>query len=63
VRKPKGKNHLEDLGVDGKKMDLHQVECGEMDWIELDQDKDRWRALGECVKEASGSINCGEFLD
>jgi hypothetical protein len=34
-----------------------------MDWIDLDQDKDRWRTLVECGKEALGPIKVEELLD
>jgi hypothetical protein len=42
-----GKENTWKTGVDEDniKMDLQEVECGDMDWINLARDRDRWRAL------------------
>ena len=35
--------------VDNIRMDLQEVGCGYMDWIGLDQVRDRWRTLVSAV--------------
>jgi len=47
---------------DNIKMDLQEVEGGCEDWMELAQDRDRWRALVRTVMNLRVQI-CGEFLD
>ena len=47
VGKPKGKiplGRLRRIWEDNIKMDLQDVGCGSMDWMELAEDRDRWRA-------------------
>jgi len=45
----KERAHLRDPGVDNIKLDPQEVGCGCVDWIELAQDRDRWRALVTAV--------------
>ena len=52
VGKPEGKRSLgrpRHRWEDNIKMDLQEVGCGVMNWIELAQDRDRWRALVNAV--------------
>ena len=50
VGKPEGKRPLgRPRWEDNLKMDLQEVDCGGMDWIELAKDRDRWRALVSTV--------------
>ena len=52
VRKPEGKRPLgrpSRRWVDNIRMDLQEVGCGQVDWIGLAQDRDRWRTLVSAV--------------
>ena len=52
VEKPEGKSPLgrpRCRWEDNIKIDLQEVGCGGMEWIDLAQDRDRWRALVNAV--------------
>jgi hypothetical protein len=52
VEKPEGKRPLvrpRSMWVDNIKMNLREIEWGGMDWIDLAQDREQWRALFNTV--------------
>jgi hypothetical protein len=44
-------------------VDVQEMGCGGIDWIDLAQDRDRWQVIVNAVMNLSGSVKCGEFLD
>jgi hypothetical protein len=42
-------------------MDIQELGCGDVDWLDQVQDKDRGRALVNVVMNFR--VKCGEFLD
>jgi hypothetical protein len=44
-------------------MDLGEVGWGDVDWIGLAQDRNRWRALVNAVMNLWGSIKCWETVE
>jgi hypothetical protein len=48
ARTPGGKRPLRRLRLrweNNIKVDIREVGCGGMDWVDVTQDRDRWRAL------------------
>jgi len=63
VGKPEGKRPFgrpRPRWEDNIEMDLREVGCGGIDWIEVGQEVERTCEYGN---EHSGSIKCGEYLD
>jgi hypothetical protein len=48
---------------DNIKMDLQEIGCRGMDWIELAKDRDRWWVRVNAVMNVRVPENAGEFLD
>jgi hypothetical protein len=46
---------------DNIKMDLREIGFGDVDWIHLAQDRDRWRALVNMIMNLRVPQNAGNF--
>jgi len=47
---------------DNIKIDLQEVGCGSLDWIEMAQNRDRWQPLVDAVMNLRVPQNVGNFL-
>jgi hypothetical protein len=66
VGKPEGKRPLgrpRPRWVGNIKIDLRDIEWDGVDWIDMAQSRDQWRALVNTVIELSVSIKCREVLE
>ena len=65
VGKPEGKRQLgrpRRRWENNTKMHFQEVVCGVMDWIEMAQDRDRWRTLVSAVMNLRVPLNARNFL-
>jgi len=65
VGKPEGRRPLgrpRRRWKDNIRMDPREVGCGCVDWMELAQDRDRWRAVVNAVMSLRVPRNAGNFL-
>jgi hypothetical protein len=64
---PRRRDHLEDMGVDGKilllKRMLREIEWEAVDWIHLPWDRYQWRALINTVLNLRVPLKAGNFLN
>ena len=61
----RGRDHLEDLSVYGRiilRWIFRKWDVGGMDWIDMAQDMERWRAFVYALMNLRVSSNAGNFL-
>jgi hypothetical protein len=66
VERPEGKRALRrprHRWEDNIKLSIEEVRWAGMNWIDLAQDRDRWRALVSAIMNLRFPLNAGEFLD
>jgi hypothetical protein len=65
VGRPEGKRPLGSprrTWVDNIKTDPREIGWGGMDWIDLAQDRDQWRALVNMIMNLPVACNVGQFM-
>jgi hypothetical protein len=65
VGKPEGRRPLRRprlRWVDNINMDLREIGWDGVDWVDLTQDRDQWRALGNTMMNLRLPYNAGKFL-
>jgi hypothetical protein len=65
VGKPEGKRPLgrpRHRWLDSIKMDLREIGWGSMDWVDMAQNRDQWRALLNTVMILRVLLNIGTFF-
>jgi hypothetical protein len=66
VGKPDGRRSLgrpRRRWVDNIRMEFLELGCGDVDWIGLAQDRNRWRALVNSLLNFRVSIKCWETIE
>ena len=59
------RDHLEDRSIDEREIlrwIFRKCVWGGMDWIDMAQDRDRWRTLVNAVMKLRAPLNAGNFL-
>jgi hypothetical protein len=60
----KGRDHSEDLGIDGDniRMDVREIGWKGVDWLHLDQDRDQWLAVMNTIMNVRVPYKAGNFF-
>jgi hypothetical protein len=60
---PEGKNHSEDLGIDGRDVNIRmEFRCEDVDWTHIVRDRDQWRNFVNTIMNLRFPCKVGYFL-